>query len=232
MAYTIGTITARVSSSGNPITASITVLPGEKVLCVMLVPGGATNRAGGALMWGEFTFTQANTTQKAATTPEASAEVWYLINPPPGTKTLTIPNTGALVIAYVVARASPKAGGQATFLNANGANATSTNPTCTVTMGDGNAILFACVGNGATTWAPSARTGTQISDTDAGTYGDGFQYLLVNAVVATQEMGWTFGTSDDWGTVAAAFGEVPPKAFENYYSVRVGDGMATGERIR
>src|SRR5689334_23639348 len=100
MAHTLGTVTARASSAGNPITASIANLAGETVIVVMLNVIGGTTRTGGSLTWGEFTLTQANSAQIAAATPEASAELWYLLNPPPGTKTLTIPNTAAQTIKY------------------------------------------------------------------------------------------------------------------------------------
>lgn len=231
MGYTIGTISTRTASSTNPVTTSITVDPGATLLVVMLVATGATNRAGGSLTWGTQTLTQAGTTQKAAASPEVSAELWYLLNPGAGTNTLTIPNTGAISIRYHVARAACIAGGRSSFIGQTGANNTSTNPTATVAVGEPNVILFAVVGSGATTWAPSARNGTQISDTDAGADGDGFQYKI-NAAAGDQQMGWTFGTSDDWGLCAAAFGEVPPVNMQNYMFVDVGNGMSTGEKIR
>lgn len=231
MGYTIGTIESRVVSSSNPVTASITVNPGATLLVVMLVGTGGTDRAGGALTWGSQTMTQAGTTQKAASSPEASAELWYLLNPTPGPQTLSIPNTGAISLRYHAVQAACAGGGVSTFLAAGGGNATSSNPTATVEVPEGNAILFAVVASGATTWNPSARTGTQISDTDNGANGDGFQYKI-NATPGAQAMGWTFGTSDDWGVCAAAFGERPPVALQNYFGVRVGNGMSTGERIR
>lgn len=232
MAHTIGSLPARASSAGNPITFSQAVLVGETVLVVMLKVNGATNRAGGALTWGEFTLTQANTTQKAATSPEASTELWYLENPPPGTKTLTIPNTGALTIFYQVALGRAKGGGRSKFNAANGGNATSTNPTpgaiASCRAGD---IVFATVASGATTWAPSAQAGTVIQNTDDGAHGGGTQYSIRGAD-GSFTLNWTFGTSDDWGAVSAAFSEVEPHALQNYMAVKVGDGMGTGERIR
>src|SRR5919108_731147 len=117
MAHTIGTIGSHTSSAGNPITASVTVLPGETLLVVMLEVVGATNRAGGALTYGDKTLTQANTTQKAAASPDA------------------------------------------------------------------------------------------------------------------QNMGWTFGTSDDWGVVAAAFYEVAPPNLQNYFGVDAESGISVTEKI-
>jgi hypothetical protein len=231
MGYTIGTLSSRQSSATNPVTLSVTVASDEELLVVMLVTVGATDRAGGALTWGSTTLTQAGTTQKAAASPESSAELWYALNPTAGTQTLTIPNTASRTIQFHACRAKVRAGAIATFLAQNGANNTSSNPTVTVACGEGDCILFSVVASGATSWNPSARDGTQISDTDSGAQGDGFQYKI-NANPGSQAMGWTFGTSDDWGVCAAAFGEEPPLALNNYAAVKVSDGMSTGEKIR
>lgn len=232
MAHTIGTITARASSTSNPITASIANLIGETVMAVLLKTVGATDRAGGALTWGEFTLTQASTTQKAAASPEAGAELWYLENPPAGTKTLTIPNTGAATIKYTVARGRAVAGGKSKFDAAAGANGTAVDPSPgSLTCSEAGDIVFAITAGGWTTWSPSAQAGTVIANTDDGADGGGEQYAL-RAAPGAFTLGWTFGTSDDWGAVAAAFKEVPPVSFNNYLSVKVGDGMSTGDKIR
>jgi hypothetical protein len=93
----------------------------------MKVDGG-TDRAGGAPTLGPYPFTQANSTQKAAASPEASAEAWYLLNPYPGTYTLTIPNTGGLTIHDTVVIGRATAGASMVFAAASGLNGTSTNP--------------------------------------------------------------------------------------------------------
>ena len=226
MAHTIGSLPARASSAGNPITFSQAVAAGETLLVVMLKVNGATDRAGGALTWGTRTLTQANSTQKAVTTPEASTELWYLLNPSPGTQTLTIPNTGALTVFYQVALARAAAGGSSAFNAANGGNATSANPTPGAIDCLAGDIVLATVASGATTWAPSAQAGTNIQNTDDGAHGGGTQYST-RAAAGSFTCGWTFATSDDWGAVAAAFREVPPNALENYKRVRVADGLST-----
>lgn len=230
MAHTIGQLPARASSTANPITASVTVNPGETVLVVMLKVNGATVRAGGALTWGPYTLTQANSTQLAATSPEASTELWYLENPPPGTQTLTIPNTGALTVFRQIAMASAAAGGRSKFNAANGANATSANPAPGVINCDTGDIVFATVASGATTWAPTAQAGTVIQNTDDGAHGGGTQYSIRTSP-GDFNLNWT-QASDDWGAVAAAFSEIPPHRVNNYMGVDVGDGMSCTEKIR
>lgn len=215
MAHTYALGRARASATGNPITFSYTVAQGDTVIVVMLKVDGATNRAGGSLTWGTDTFTQANSTQKAAASPEASAELWYLLNPTPGTQTLTIPNTGSLTVKHTVGIGRAKAGGESRLGGTNGSNGTSTNPTPgAITPAADGAIFFAVCASGITTWAPTAQGGTVIANTDDGAHGSGEQYFI-QPTRAAKTMNWTIG-SDDWGAVAAAFDEVAPNALENY----------------
>lgn len=226
MAHTIGSLPARASSASNPISFSQAVADGETVLAVMLKVNGGTNRAGGLLTWGEYTLTQANSTQKAVTSPEASAELWYLLNPPPGTKTLTIPNTGALTIFYQVAFGKAAGGGHSKFNVANGSNGTSANPSPGALACFAGDIVFSICASGATTWAPSAQSGTVIQNTDDGAHGGGTEYSL-RAADGSFTPSWT-QASDDWGAVTAAFSEVPPNALNNYARPRGADGLSIG----
>lgn len=229
MAYTYNLVQARTSSASNPITATVVVATADKVLVVMIKGVGATNRAGGALTWGSNTLTQADSTQKAVSSPEASAELWYLLNPTPGSATLTIPNTGPITCLYTVVSGRPS--GTATFIGAIGTNSTSTNPSPgAITMGQPG-MLFAITAGGWTTWSPSAQAGTVIANTDDGADGGGEQYLIQATPTSTVTMTWTFGTSDDWGAVAAAFGEVPAINVQTHMGFDVGTGN-TSEKVR
>lgn len=236
MGWIIGTISARQISTGNPITLAVTIAATESLLVVPMVTNSSTARAGGDPTLGSYTLLQAGSRQIAAASPEQAAELWYVLNPLPGSYTLTIPNSGALSVRYhAVSAIASGGGGKARLITSGGGNNTSSQPSVTTTgIGEGNLFIVAVIGNGATTWNPSARTGTQISDTDAGSNGDGFQYLISSTPPAggSQAMGWTFGTSDDWGICVGVFGETAPPNLENYHGIQVGDGMGTGERIR
>ena len=220
MGHTFGKNSTRTSSAGNPITtASFAIVEGETVLAALLKTVGATDRAGGALTFAGLTLTQANSTQKAASSPEAGAELWYLLNPPIGSWTATIPNTNAATIFYTLATGKAALGGRSAFDTANGGNATSTNPTPgAVTVSEAGEILFAITAGGWQTWAPSSQAGTIIANTDDGAHGGGEQYAL--PALGSFTLNWTFGTSDDWGAVVAAFKEVPPPTLENYKFAR------------
>lgn len=230
MAYTIGALAARTSAATNPITVAHTINAGETVLVLMMKVVGATDRTGGAPTYGGRAMVQASTTQKAASTPECSAELWYLTNPKVGAGTLVIPNAGSLTIFYERAAAKAPLGYGSVVNAVVGANATSVNPTATLQLTEPNTIIFSIVATGAQTWAPSARTGTLIADSDDGATGTGSQYLITNTIGA-QVMGWTFATNEDYGTVAAAFSQQPSLNMQNFMSGSVvGSGASVSER--
>lgn len=235
MAWVIGTVTARASVNANPSTvASVAVLPGEIVLVVHLKVGASSARAGGSLTWGSQTLSQAGSTQIAASLPEASSELWYLLNPTPGTQTLTIPNTGSLTIFHHIVRGYFP-GAIARLAAAWGTNNTSTNPSCgSAVLPESDNIVFAGVAGGHQDMTlVSAQTGTILHEVDDGATGGAFQYLLApNPVHAGQAMSWTHATSEDWGATAAAFTVTLPHRFQGYMAVDVGTGMGTGDRLR
>lgn len=230
MAHTFGKNSTRTSSAANPITtASFQIVTGETVLVLMLKVVGGTNRNSGAPVFGGFTMQQANTVQKAAASPEASAELWYLLNPPVGTWTCVIPNSGTLTIFYTLATGKARPGGKSALDVTGGANGTSTNPAPgSVTTTEDGDIGFAVVATGAQTWSPSARAGTQIADTDDGAHGGGEQYHL-QATRGAIDLGWTFGTSEDWGAVVAYFKEVGPVSTPYLQRHRAESGLIVGD---
>jgi hypothetical protein len=192
----------------------------------MLKIVGGTDRAGGKPTFGPLEMVQVSTAQKAAASPEAGCELWYLVQPPIGSFAFTIPNTGGLTIFYTPATGKAKPGGKSAFDVGSGANNTSTNPAPgSVTTTEDGDIGFAVVATGAQTWAPSARAGTQIADTDDGAHGGGEQYHLQSTKGAIN-LGWTFATSEDWGAICAYFKEVPAHALNDFFRVRGNGGVS------
>jgi hypothetical protein len=217
MAHTFGsTVLARSSAATSPITRSATTSASDTVLVVVLKVDGATNRAGGALTFNGVDGVQANSTQKAAASPEASVEIWYWAGNIRsgagslfiGTANLVIPNTGSLTIYSSAHTGRAASGFTSQFDVAAGTNGTSANPATGAMVSTVNgAIYFAAVASGAQTFAPSARTGTSLHETDDGAHGGGAQYLLQTSA-GSQDMSWT-QSSDDWGAVGVVFKEVP-----------------------
>ena len=207
MAHTFDTKYQGARANTAPYTFNYTCGAGTTVLVLSIVVGGTTARAGGAPTYNAVALTQADQNRQST---ETFAELWFLLNPPTGSSLqVSIPNTGtAKYLSPVASSYKAQTGWRSALRTANGSTGTSTNPTgptlTGLAIGD---VIIAVVGSGANTWAPTARTGTQLYDRDDGTYGNGAQYLIKTDANNTA-MSWTFGTSDDWAICEAAFREV------------------------
>lgn len=239
MAHTLGTTTTRASGSSNPqTTGSFALTQEDTVVCLLLKVDGANDRTGGSPTLAGQAMTQANSTQKAAASPECSCELWYILNPVPrlmlaGNYQISIPNAGSLTINHTVITGRAKAGGKSALDVSTGSNGTSTNPSpgALVTTQDGDFGVAVCC-NGATDFDPATPaqtgfgtgTGTPLGTFDDGQHGGGQQYHLQSTLGSTT-LGWTFATSEDWGCVAAYFKEIPPLSMNNYSRNRAGNGF-------
>jgi hypothetical protein len=219
--HTFDTKYQGVRALTNPYTFDYTCGSGTTLFVLSIVTGGTTARAGGAPTYNGATMTQADITR---TPTETRVELFYLLNPSTSSAyQVSIPNTGGKYLSPV-ASSYKSATGSSALRTANGATGTSTNPISPALTGlVAGDVIIAVVGSGATKWAPTARTGVQLYDRDDGSYGNGAQYYICpngNDVA----MGWTFGTSDDWGICEAAFKEVTSQE----YSRSAGQGITIG----
>lgn len=214
------------TTAANPATFSINCPNGTTVLWLGIVVAGTTARSGGAPTYNGITMSAGSPKTNAGGTPEENAETWYLINPPTGSSfTISVPNSGTLAMTMIAATAAATSGfstvpaGSSVQTQGN-----STNPSTTGPTGVSGDITFAIVGNGATTWNPSARSGTQIYDWDAGTWGLGAQYFNETSTSGST-VSWTFGTSEDWIIEANRFTTIVANP---NISVGVGELTVTG----
>lgn len=193
------------------VTFNHTCGSGTTLLTLTIVVGGTTARTGGAPTYNGVALTQADQNGQAPSGAETIVELWYLLNPGTGSSyQISIPDSNNVFLTADVSSYKATSGYKTVLKTDDDNGNTSTNPTgpslTGLVSGD---VLVAVVGSGATTWAPSARTGTQLYDVDDGSYGDGAQYLI-KSDSSDMAMGWTFGTSDDWSVVEAAFTEISP----------------------
>lgn len=239
MACTLSQQSADSTGSTSPVTGTFTTVAGDGLIVLLIKTDGPADRAGGAPSIGGCAMVQANSTQKAAASPEAGAELWYLSQSelkssplPVGALSFTIPNTGLATLRYMFCSAKAKGGATVQPDVTNGGNATGTNPTpgSVATNEDGD-IGFAVVATGAQTWSPSAQAGTALVNADDGAHGHGFQYHQQSSKAAV-DLNWTFGTSDDWGAVVAYFKEVPPINFNNLQRLQAGNNVGVTEHWR
>lgn len=232
-----GPLSANQTGAINPLQVFHSYRGDEAGFILFILVGSGTLRTGGAptvTYSGALsrTMTQAGSTQRAATSPETSVEIWYLLggwHQSIGTLTISVPNAGGQNL-HCRTMSIYSTSGSAEFHVANGGTATSTNPTSSNTTTKDGALVVALVGNGATTWAPSARSGTQLWDTDHGAFGSGAQYVEQNTA-GTQATNWTFGTSEDWAIANASFtpikSEIVPRNFQHVSATAANSGVIT-----
>lgn len=202
MAYTFGN-SARLpatatTTNANPATFTINCPANTKVLWLGIVVGGTTARAGGSPTYNGVAMTAGVAKTNAGGTAETNAETWYMLNPPTGSSlTISVPNSGTLAMTLMAATGVNTAVGNPSSAGGTATPGSSTNPTGNSSTGAVGDIIFGRVGDGATTWNPSGRTGTQIYDWDAGTWGGGSQYIIAGTTAAVA-VGWTMNVNEDW----------------------------------
>lgn len=206
MAHTLDTSAAITASTANPVTKAYTCGAGATLLVLTIAVAGAVNRAGGSPTYNGVTLTQADITRKYVTSPEASAELWYLLAPPTGASyTLSIPNTGAYSIWGVISSYKARSGCVTVLDVAIGNSGLSANPSLAPSAAIAGDVMVEILGDGNASVA-TARTHTILGSQDWGQYVADAQYGLI-ATSGTVTAGFT-QSSDDWGMVVALFKEV------------------------
>lgn len=205
MAHTLDTSAQIAAGTSNPQSASYTCGANATLLVVSLIYANGTRT--GAPTYNGVALIQADQTRKAATSPEACAELWYMLAPPVGSAyTVSVPNPNGLSLEVGISSYIAQAGYSSMLEMASGGQNTSANPSVSLTTKIAGDVLVAVVASGHDTWAPSAQSGTALYNTDNGSWGGGHQYYLQSSAGA-KAMSWT-QASDDWGLVVAAFAEV------------------------
>ena len=202
---------AQAVSTSDPVTQSITCASSVRLLVVMITVGGATTRTGGAPTYNGTALTQASTTTYYATSPEASIEMWYLINPSIGTYNVSIPNNGSLDVSLITSRFSPALGASVAFIDAQSNTGVSTAPgSATHSDYHYEDLMVAMFASGSDSIA-SYCTGTQlIVQQDRGTYIAGAAYRQFSFMTIPTEYSISWGnlTNEDWAVVSGVFREV------------------------
>lgn len=222
MAHTLDTTlryptTSTATNSANPVTTNYTCGAGTTVLIVGILYSGVQTLSG--VTYNSIAMTRAGT---AAQGISPYVDIWYLINPPTGSAyALSVPNPSprATVLEIMSAKAAT---GYTSALDVRGgaASAGGTNPSTSITTTVNGDFVAAFVASGSSAWAPSASTHTQVYSGDFGTWGGASQYNL-QATAGSITMGWTFGTSANYGINMVSFKEVPIKKWNGIYITKL-----------
>jgi hypothetical protein len=210
MAHTYDTKTAATRSNSNPRTFNHTCGSGSTLLVLTIVVDGGTARTGGAPTYNGTAMTQADQARQAASSPETTVELWYMLAPPTGSAyAISIPNSGDLYLTCETASFKAASGNKSALRAASYATGTSTNPTgpthSSLVAGD---VIVAVVGSGSDTWTSSlTETDTVLYEVDDGSYGSAAMYRL-QPDGANAALGWTRNANEDWAIVSAVFKEM------------------------
>lgn len=189
-------------SSANPVTLSFTTTSGTTVLVVGLAMRSVSARAGGAPTFNGVALTQANTTKVAAS--EVSAELWYLLDPPIGTYTISVPNSGGLTMTLMASSYKAASGKTSALDVAGGWVGNTVNPSnnlITTTYGDAVVDIMA---HGLNT-AETGRNQVLLYATDQGQWNTAGQYALQTTAGSI-----TFShtiAADNWAHLMVSFKE-------------------------
>ena len=216
MAHTADT-NLRFTGNSNPLTSAYTCGANAKLLVLGIVIGGSVQRGGGMPTYNGVELTQADETRQYAVNPEASCELWYLLEPTTGSAVqISIPNPTSLTLHVQASSYNVTPGFTSALDVEDGNTGLSASPSVSVTPTEDGDVIVGVLGCGQD-YAPPARSGTELNTTDNGSYSDSNQYTL-QATAAAIATSWTtgvygggvygrglYGGADDWCMSVAAF---------------------------
>ena len=218
MAHARDTTATITASTSNPVTKAYTCGAGSTLLVLMI--SYAPTRTG-TPTYGGINLVQADSTRAYATSPEAAAEIWYLLMPPIAQSlTLSIPNSVGTSIWGVISSYKAASGYSSVLDAASGNSGLSANPSLAPSAAIAGDVMVEILGDGYLS-VPSGRTHTSIDTKDWGAYIAAAQDGLIQNS-GTVTAGFT-ESSDDWGMVCALFKE---QALTAPVNVKTVNGLA------
>lgn len=206
MAWSVDNTAQGSYNNSNPDTVNITIASTARLLVVTRWTNGTTAPTGGVPTANGTSLTDSGAGFVFFSGGECGTQVWYLINPPTGSVTVSIPNTNTTFGMVVCSSYIPSLGG-AEFVNYGSANGDSADPSTTYSVGYDNCLLFGALASGYRT-VPTAGTGyTIVATYDAGNQTWGTERNLDSGTSGTKTVDFV-QPSDDWGLIGAAFREV------------------------
>jgi hypothetical protein len=197
--------TASATSTATTLSIGYTCGAYDGALIVFPIWSGTNARTGGSPTYAGSPLTEV-LTQKTVT--ETSIEAWYMLSPPSGSYTLSVPNAGGLTMWVDIASAKSTSASLTFAVDSTSSSATTAaNPGVTITTVAAPTMIWVGIGTGDNTWLPTGLSGSATYNDDIGTYGGGVQYA-VKETTGAQRISWTDATSDDYNILAVAFKEV------------------------
>lgn len=205
MAFVFGTAAQSGTDAGNPKVFSFPAsIVGTQTLFVLGIAGMTTGtRAGGSPTLGGTALTKIGNTKIG--TNECTTELWYLSSPPTVASTVSIPNSGSLVLRAIGSSYVGSGGGVVEGSSETQGGPVSTNPRLTITTTHDGCVLVDILSHG-DTGAMATNNGTLLYKNDNGVWNSAAQYFLqagAGALVASYRP----NGQDDYGYNFASFFE-------------------------
>lgn len=206
MAHTFDTKSKIAASISNPVTGVYTCGAGATLLVITLIYANGIRT--GAPTFNSVALIQAGDVQYPVTSPEARAELWYMLAPPTESEyAISVPNPNTLSLEVCISSYKAQSGYVSALDCFAGTKISGAgDPTLVIlTHGDGS-VIVSCAACNSDDWNPANRSGTQLYDTDNGTWGGGHQYYLQSSAGSHTTYWWN--NNGNYGVCAAAFGEI------------------------
>lgn len=198
-AHTFDNSAQSTAQTTDPATLAYTTGTGATVLVAMIAHTQAS-RTGGAPTFNGLTMIQVGS--EVLNGQEVGAEMWYLVDPPIGTFTISVPNSG-LVRQRIYAASFIAGSGFTSALDvSNSTNTDAANPSLLLTTTVNGAVVVDVLSDGLGT-VPTARSHTLIANADEGALVNEAQYAL-QATAGNITLSHTIAV-DDVAMIAAAF---------------------------
>ncbi len=191
----------------NPNNLSYTAGTGSSVMVLGIVAAGTAYRTNGTPTFNGKSFINIGRNM-APTSPEGSAELWYLLLDSSDTGSahnVSVPDANAILLNFYVATFISSTGASAldAFANSSGTWANPNNSVTTTVNGD--AIVSVLFSGAGTSTGAINYGGIQLYVNDPGAYFGKLGYKI-NESTGTNFSGWTVA-SDDFALITAAFKE-------------------------
>ncbi len=221
-AKTTSAVFLSASSAGTLSGTNLTIGSGANRVLIAFVTFSTLTVTGVSVLWDATGTPQPLTKIIGVNSGGAAgrAELWGLVAPTPGNKTLRVLYTGTsdVELAGASFTGADQTGGATTFYNSTSTIGGSTTPTITATSTAGDIAVNAC---GPAGFNLSAATQTLIVlDNTPNTTGIGCQYA---AGAASVVFGWTLSSSVEWAMVAASI-KAAGSGIVNNKTITIGQG--------
>jgi hypothetical protein len=206
MSWSVDNTAEGTYNNSDPDTVSITIAATAKLLVVTRWTNGITPPTGGSPTANSVTLTDSGQGFVAQAAGECGVQVWYLVNPPTGLVTVSIPNINTTFGEVVCSSYIPSAGACA-YVNSVSTSGLTQNPSTTYSIGYNNCLLFGALASGDRDVPTAGTNYSLIATYDAGNQTWGTERWLDSGTSGTKTVSFGTARADDWGLIGVAFRE-------------------------